>query len=261
MKKGQGMNLRLSLAIVAISLGWVTARGNEGYFDSAGVRIRYVDMGNPKGPPVLLVHGYMATADLNWRIPGVMRVLTDDYRVIALDNRGHGKSDKPTDVGDYGPKMAEDSVRLLDHLKIPKAHVVGYSMGGMITLYLAAHHPDRMLSAGVTGMGWIVKPTATETKPTQIPRSPVPALKSCIRSFPMLGLTRKELTDIQVPMRVIIGSADELYERRVKPLSEVRPDVQVVVIEGANHVNCFFRKEFKEALKAFLDEQPKTTRF
>ncbi len=233
--------------------------GAEGYFDSAGVSIRYVDTGNPAGPPVLLVHGYMATADLNWRIPGVMRVLTDDYRVIALDNRGHGKSDKPTEVTAYGPKMAEDSVRLLDHLKIPKAHVVGYSMGGMITLYLAAHHPDRMLSAGVTGMGWIVKPAVPEVKPTQIPNAVTPALKACIRSFPMLGLTRKELADIRVPMRVIIGSADDLYERRVKPLSEVRPDVKVVLIEDANHLNCMFRQEFKDAVKAFLDEQPKPT--
>ncbi len=255
------MNLRLSLLVLGILLAGMTGQGAEGYFDSAGVRIRYVEMGNPAGPPVLLVHGYMATADLNWRIPGVTGVLVDDYRVIALDNRGHGKSDKPTEESDYGPKMAEDSVRLLDHLRIPKAHVVGYSMGGMITLYLAAHHPDRLLSAGVTGMGWVVKPTSPEAKPTQIPRAVTPALKSCFRSFPMLGLTRKQLADIRVPMRVIIGSGDELYERRVKPFSEVRPDVKVVLIDGANHLNCMFRQEFKDEVKAFLDAQPTPTAY
>jgi pimeloyl-ACP methyl ester carboxylesterase len=246
---------------LGLGVGLNGAKAESSFFDSDGVRIRYVESGKPDGEPVLLIHGYMASGDLNWRIPGVIRAIDDAYRVITIDNRGHGQSDKPTDVADYGPKMAMDSVRLLDHLKISKAHVVGYSMGGMITLYLAAHHPDRMLSAGVTGMGWLGKgearkPPASGSRPRfNFPNANSPALKACIASFPLLGLTREELVGIGVPMRVIIGSADGLYESRVKPLSEARPDVPVVLIDGATHINCMFREEFKTAVRAFLDAQ------
>jgi hypothetical protein len=240
--------------MVGTTCGWSA----EGFFDSQGVRIRYLDLGNPAGPPVLLIHGYMASADLNWRIPGVMRALERDYRIIAIDNRGHGRSDKPTGEASYGPNMAEDAVRLLDHLQLPRAHVVGYSMGGLITLYLAAHHPDRMLSAAVTGMGWLPKEDP-KTEPTQGPGWVTPWLRSCLASFPAMGLTREELAEITLPMEVIIGSADHLYETRVKPFQEVRPDVPVTLIKGANHLNCMFRSEFHAAVKKFLDAQPRVT--
>src|SRR5262249_4942388 len=77
------------------------------------------------------------------------------HRVIAMDVRGHGKRDKPSDVQNYGTEMVEDAVRLLDHLKIKKAHVVGYSMGAVITGKLLATHPDRLLSATLGGAGVI----------------------------------------------------------------------------------------------------------
>src|SRR5439155_4720135 len=84
---------------------------------------------------------------------GITRALAVNYRVIALDNRGHGQSGKPHDPKKYGKEMAEDSIRLLDHLKIKKAHVIGYSMGAMIVGNLLANHPDRLLSATLGGAG------------------------------------------------------------------------------------------------------------
>ena len=75
--------------------------------------------------------------------------------MIALDLPGHGGSDKPEKPEAYGPQMAEDVVLLMDHLKIKKAHIVGYSLGGMITVKLLTLHPDRVLSATVGGMGWV----------------------------------------------------------------------------------------------------------
>src|SRR5579883_1762190 len=95
-------------------------------FDSNGVKIHYTVEG--KGEPVLLIHGFAANADFNWRQPGVIKALAENYKVIALDNRGHGQSGKPHDIAKYGEEMAEDAVRLLDHLGIKKAHIVGYSM-------------------------------------------------------------------------------------------------------------------------------------
>src|SRR5690349_10160902 len=101
-------------------------RAEEQSFNSNGVRIHYYVEG--KGEPVLLIHGFAVNAQLQWGLPGIIKDLAKDHRVITLDLRGHGKSDKPTEVKQYGTEMVEDVVRLLDHLKIKKAHVVGYSM-------------------------------------------------------------------------------------------------------------------------------------
>src|SRR5437868_8532253 len=98
---------------------WVGIAGAGGaqelYFDSKGVKIRYTDQG--KGEPVLLIHGFGANAEVQWALPGILKDLAKDYRVIAYDNRGHGKSGKPHDPKKYGMEMVEDAVRLLDHLK------------------------------------------------------------------------------------------------------------------------------------------------
>src|SRR5438874_13518496 len=94
----------------------VSAQAEDLYFDSNGVKIRYTDQG--KGEPVLLIHGFGANAEVQWALPGVLKDLARDYRVIAYDNRGHGKSGKPHDAKKYGMEMVEDAVRLLDHLKI-----------------------------------------------------------------------------------------------------------------------------------------------
>ena len=97
----------------------------EAVFESNGVKIRYVTEG--KGEPIVLLHGWMGDSSMWGRLD--TNPATKEYQLIAVDLRGHGKSDKPHDPEKYGPEMAEDVVRLLDHLKLPKAHLVGYSMG------------------------------------------------------------------------------------------------------------------------------------
>ena len=92
------------------------------------------------------MHGYTGTLDRHFIANGVFANLAKDYRVIAMDLRGHGKSDKPHDPKAYGETMAGDVVRLLDHLKIPRAHVLGYSLGAMIAGRLATMHPARLMS-------------------------------------------------------------------------------------------------------------------
>jgi len=130
-------------------------------FDSNGVKIRYVTEG--KGEAVVLIHGWMADSSMwgsDWA--GNTKLNTkgaDGFRAIALDCRGHGKSDKPHDVAKYGPEMAADVVRLLDHLKIDKAHLIGYSSGAFIAGKVAATHPGRVLSVVYGGQapvlaGW-----------------------------------------------------------------------------------------------------------
>ena len=95
-------------------------------FTSNGVKIHYVVMG--KGDPVILVHGLYSSARMNWRMPGTMARLAKHYQVIAFDNRGHGQSGKPVAEDQYGVQMAEDVVRLMDHLHLPEARVVGYRL-------------------------------------------------------------------------------------------------------------------------------------
>jgi pimeloyl-ACP methyl ester carboxylesterase len=117
------------------------------------VKIAYFVQG--KGAPVVLIHGWLSAAGINWALPGISGQLAKDFQVIALAVRGHGLSDKPTKEEAYGPELVEDVVRLLDHLKIKKAHIVGYSMGGIIAAKFLAQQPDRVLSGTLAGMGWL----------------------------------------------------------------------------------------------------------
>lgn len=124
-----------------------------GTFDSAGVKIHYVVEG--AGPPVILVHGFTGSVGRDWQRSGILSKLSQSYQVIAFDHRGHGESEKLFDPKQYGAEMANDVLRLLDHLKIDKAHIVGYSLGGAITEYLLVNHPHRFFTATIGGMGWV----------------------------------------------------------------------------------------------------------
>lgn len=127
-------------------------------FDSNGLKIRYVTEG--AGEAVVLIHGWMADSSMWGRDPSGNTRLntknTDGFRLIALDCRGHGQSDKPHDPAAYGPEMAADVVRLLDHLRIEKAHLVGYSSGAFIAGWVAANHPGRVLSVVYAGQAPLV---------------------------------------------------------------------------------------------------------
>jgi len=130
----------------------------EGVFDSNGVKIRYVIEG--KGESVVLIHGWMADSSMWGRDRSGNTKLntagTEGFQLIALDCRGHGQSDKPHDPKQYGAEMAADVVRLLDHLKIEKAHLVGYSSGAFIAGKVAATHPKRVLSVVYAGQAPLV---------------------------------------------------------------------------------------------------------
>ena len=125
-------------------------------FDSNGVNIRYVTEG--EGDPVVLIHGWMADSSM-WGADAARNTKLEPQeglRLIALDCRGHGKSDKPHEQEKYGAEMAADVVRLLDHLKIEKAHLIGYSSGAFIAGKVAATHPDRVLSIVYAAQGPVV---------------------------------------------------------------------------------------------------------
>jgi len=140
----------MSRFVMAVAFGAmaVAAQADGGEFDSNGVKIRYVTAG--EGEAVVLIHGWLGDSTM-WGKDAAGNAKLDatgapGFRFIAFDCRGHGKSDKPHDTRQYGTELAEDTVRLLDHLKIKKAHLIGYSMGAFIAGKVAATHPNRVLS-------------------------------------------------------------------------------------------------------------------
>src|SRR5262245_45566758 len=123
----------LLLFFITIPALAITSRSpSDRKFDAKGVKLHYVVEG--VGEPAVLIHGLYSSARVNWQMPGIVSLLSKKYQVIALDLPGHGESDKPANEEAYGLEMVEDVARLLDHLKIQKAHIVGYSMGGMIAV-------------------------------------------------------------------------------------------------------------------------------
>ena len=254
-------------------------------FDSNGVKIHYLVEG--KGEPVVLVHGFAVNHQLQWVRPGIVRDLARDYQVITLDNRGHGLSDKPHDPKKYGKEVVEDIIRLLDHLKVPKAHVVGYSMGAFITLKLVTTYPDRVISATLGGAGrhvegderWLEElaeslengkgftPLLRRLHPPGQPgpieadlkvRSMVigtfndsKALAALVRSYPDLLIAEEKLRVNKVPTLALIGSLDPL-KAGVDLLKGQLTNYAVEVIEGGDHMNAFLYPDFNRKLRAFL---------
>ena len=147
---------RVILFLAALVLALVStaaAQPAPASFNSNGVSISYTDRG--RGTPVVLLHGFTGSASRHFERSGVIGALeTAGYRVIAVDARGHGASGKPRDSAQYGLEQVLDVVRLLDHLSIPRAHVVGYSMGGAVATQLLVRHPERLITVTLIGAGW-----------------------------------------------------------------------------------------------------------
>jgi pimeloyl-ACP methyl ester carboxylesterase len=256
--------LRL-LSILAIVVGLAhIAHAHSGdlptvqSFDANGVKIRYFVEG--KGEPVVLIHGWLSSAGINWALPGPSALLAKNYRIIALDMRGHGLSDKPTKEEAYGLELVEDIVRLLDHLKIQKAHIVGYSMGGIVAGKLLAKHPEGVLSGTLGGMGWLKEGGVAQLGFAQIGKKDpnATALTLCGRSLAKLALTQEELKSIRAPVTVLVGDKDDLVKMLyLKPLQQVRKDWPVIEIQDANHITCILKPRFREEIAVWLRKNTK----
>lgn len=283
--------------IAAILICAVTAAAQapatppDQFFDSNGVRIRYVEQG--QGTAIVLMHGYTGTLDRHFLANGVFANLARDYRVVAMDLRGHGKSDKPHDPTAYGETMAGDVVRLLDHLKIPRAHVLGYSLGAMIAGRLATMHPARLIGVayvaslplleGATYMDTFARESVKElesdlpfkslvvalqppgtTPPSDddirktvaplVAANDVRAFAALWRGYQTLVVSNQQLTTARVPSIVLIGS-DDISAAGVPELNKTHPQIRTLVVPGAQHggpEGVMRRPEFMAALREFL---------
>ena len=256
------------------------------HFHNDDLSLSFLDEGPRNGDPVLLIHGFASTMAVNWINPGWVQTLTEaGYRVVALDNRGHGDSDKPHDAAVYTPQaMAGDAAALLDHLGIGRAHVMGYSMGARISAFLAIGHPDRVetLVFGGLGIGMVEgvgdwDPIADALLAPSLDDVTHPrgrmfrafadqtgsdrlALAACIRSSRTL-VTPAQLSTIAVPVLIGVGTKDDIAGAP-QPLADLLPRGEAVDIPGRDHMLAVGDRQFKRAVLDFLSRhgrrEPKT---
>ena len=247
-------------------------------FDSDGVCIRFIDEG--AGDPVLLVHGFASSVRYNWLEPGWVSLLRrNGYRVIAYDNRGHGESEKLYAPQAYQPSaMMEDARRLLDHLGVATADVMGYSMGARLTAFLALAHPERVRSAIFGGLGGnmirpmagtgpiahaleagsideVVNPTARTFRAfAEKTDSDLRALAACIRGS-REPINREMVAKIACPVLVATGSED-VIGGAAEELAQLIPGAQALPIPRRDHMLAVGDRVYKEGVLAFLAQRP-----
>lgn len=244
-----------------------------------GLTIAYFDVGPRDGAPVLLIHGFASTAHVNWVYPGWVRTLTDrGYRVIALDNRGHGESDKPYDPDLYTPSlMAGDAGALLDHLQLSQAFLIGYSMGARLCAFLVLADQTRAgavvfggLGAGmVDGVGdWdriaaaLLAPTLADVTDERgrmfrafadQTGSDRRALAACIQSSRTL-VEPSALAALTVPALVVVGTRDDIAGSP-DALAALLPDGRALHIQNRDHQRTVGDRHFKDGVLAFFEER------
>jgi pimeloyl-ACP methyl ester carboxylesterase len=246
---GAKSEAELSAVASDLSLHW-----DYPAFHAKGVKISYAIQG--EGEAVVLIHGLFSCSGLDWTVPGTTALLAEKYQAITLDLPGHGLSDKPTMEKAYGLELVEDVIRLMDHLKINKAHIVGYCLGSIVAAKLMAKHPDRILSGALAGMGWLRDGRFAQKVFEHFRQIASNAVRTCARSLGKLALTKNELESIRVPVTILVGERDEVVKKLyVEPLRTVRKDWRVINIRHANHLSCREKRQFKEEIAKWLAKQ------
>jgi pimeloyl-ACP methyl ester carboxylesterase len=247
-------------------------------FHSDGIPLAFLDEGH--GEPIVLVHGFASSARVNWIDPGWVRTLTDaGRRVVALDNRGHGGSGKLYDPALYETgRMAEDVARLMGHLGIQRADVMGYSMGARIAAWLAWARPDLTRSVVLGGLGiHLVDGVGLPSSIAEAMEAPdlaslsdpmqrlfrrfaesngsdLQALAACIRGSRQ-ALTRDQVGRIGCPVLVAIGTKD-IVAGDAGELAALIPGARVLDIPGRDHNLAVGDKVYKAGVLAFLGTRP-----
>lgn len=248
------------------------------HFKSDGIDIAYLDEG--EGEAVLLIHGFASSARINWVGTGWVTALSHaGRRVVAYDNRGHGASDKLYDPARYeAPMMAEDARRLLDHLKIDRADVIGYSMGARIAAFLALCHPERVrrLVFGGLGIGMVrgVGDPEPVVRALEAPRlddvrdpagrafrkfaekheGDLKALAACMRSA-RRRISEAEIATLGHPVLIAVGGNDEIAGSP-QALASLMRNAEVLVIPRRDHMSATGDRVFKQKVIDFLGRRP-----
>jgi pimeloyl-ACP methyl ester carboxylesterase len=236
-----------------------------------GLRIAYCTAG--EGPQVLLLHGFASSIEQNWGATGWLRTLGDaGFRVVALDFRGHGESDKPRDPKWYGAAMLLDILAVTEAAEAQNAQVMGYSMGGMLGIHFLLNNPARVKRLIVAGVGAryfsrplhysaisaalkdrtvSADPTAATFRKFASQRGKDPlALASCIEAeFPRHAA--EELRRIDREVLVVCGTRDEA-SGPPEPLAKVFPNGHAVALPGRDHMSAVGDAGYRKAAVEFF---------
>ncbi|WP_424983060.1 alpha/beta fold hydrolase [Maritalea sp. S77] len=243
-------------------------------FTSEGYEIAFSIYG--EGPTVLLVHGFASNGKVNWVDTGWVDALVEaGYRVVTIDNRGHGKSEKIYDTGAYpSSEMAKDSINLIDYLGVKQVAIMGYSMGARISAYVSMTAPDKIACAVFGGLGErmtvgmsnsttivdaLLAPTLEAVTDrtgrtfrifAEHTKSDLKALAACMGSSRQ-KISEQDVAKIDVPVLVAVGSEDEVGGRP-EPLAALMDRGESLVIEGRDHMRATGDKQFKEGVLDFF---------
>lgn len=239
------------------------------------VRIHYSVQG--EGPAVLLHHGSGSNAAA-WLHHGYARALRERYRLILLDARGHGQSDKPHELAAHSlADRVADVIAVLDALQVPRVHFVGYSMGGWIGYGLAKLAPERVRSLVIGGAHPFFDPViaevdaaasepddfirameavlgervSSETRRFLLHNDPRAVLASLSQRVPLEAV----LARIEVPCLLFAGSEDRRYRLVERAAAQIRA-ATFFSLPGCGHLEAFARAEqVLPHLERFLDAQ------
>jgi len=247
-------------------------------FTNADVEIAYLDEG--EGDPIVLVHGFASTKEVNWVMPGWTSTLRrDGRRVIALDNRGHGQSAKLYDPAAYHTDiMAGDVAALIDHLRLSRADLMGYSLGSRICAVLAGRRPELARSVILGGAGIRLVDNAglraeiaesleapsmdVVTDPmgkrfrafAEQTRSDLKALAACLRGSRQ-PVRMEDITNVRAPVLVAVGTKDDITGSPHE-LAALMPNARAINIPDRDHMLAVGDKVFKAAALEFLHQRP-----
>ncbi len=247
-------------------------------FSSDGLELAYVEEGT--GDPVLLIHGFGSTKEVNWVNTSWFKTLTGaGRRAIAFDHRGHGASVKLYEPNQYDTRlMAKDALRLLEHLGLARADVVGYSMGARVTAQMALLYPEAVRSLVMGGLGIhlvdggglpqsiaeaLEAPSLDDvTDPMgrmfrafgDANKADLKALAACIRGSRQ-SVSREEVAQIRQPALVAVGTRDAIAGS-AQELAALLPHGAALDIPGRDHNPAVGDKVFKQGVLDFLSRRP-----
>ncbi len=257
------MKLKACWLIALVTLSSLSTARDDLFFDSDGVNLRYLMAGS--GTPVVLLHGFSGSADGLYVKPGTFDALVDaGFRVVALDQRGHGRSDKPYGAADYGMHMVEDVRRLLDHLGLEQVHLVGYSMGGKVGNTFRSKYPDRLLTITLGGYGWpwqsakvtLAGAEARLQQGTVFPGNDLKALAAVRVGMNALTPSETSLRSNTVPAFAIIGDKDEaVSEQDLATFRDTMANLKDMAIIPGTHAGpdgAPYKPAFAEKLIEFF---------